>query len=152
LKDNDVKHEFIKLRAQGVSFDKISNELQVSKQTLINWQSEFIDEIANLKAIELESLYEQFYLQKKDRIERLGKLLDKIHNEIEKRDLTELETDKLISLYLKVFDKTKDELTPVRFSTEDEISSFKFQRENDKKWSKKLNDLQADLMRDYEKI
>lgn len=121
LKDNETKQRFIELRAQGLSFDKISNELQVSKQTLINWQSEFNYEIANLKACELESLYEQYYLLKKDRIERFGKLLDKIHTEIEKRDLSQLEVDKLINIYLKIHDKVESEMITLRFKDDIEI-------------------------------
>ena len=89
MKDNETKQKFIFLRAKGLSFDKISNELNVSKQTLINWQSEFVSEIDNLKSMELEALYERFALLKQDRIERFGKLLDRLHNEIENRDLKE---------------------------------------------------------------
>jgi orotate phosphoribosyltransferase-like protein len=36
MKDQETRGRFIELRAQGLSFDKISKELQVSKQTLID--------------------------------------------------------------------------------------------------------------------
>lgn len=117
MKDNETKQKFIELRAKGLSFDKIGNELNVSKQTLINWQSEFVEEIDNLKSMELEALYEQFYLQKRQRIERFGKLLDRLQNEIESRDLQELETGKLIDLYLKVYSDTIAELTTLNFKS-----------------------------------
>lgn len=55
MKDTDTKQRFIELRAKGLSFDKISDKLNTSKQTLINWQSEFNAEIANLKAVLKES-------------------------------------------------------------------------------------------------
>ncbi|HID42957.1 MAG TPA: hypothetical protein EYP30_04135 [Archaeoglobaceae archaeon] len=129
MKDNETKQKFIELRAKGLSFDKISNELNVSKQTLINWQSEFLEEIANLKAVELEALYEQFYLQKRDRIERFGKLLDRLHNEIEHRDLSALETGKLIDLYLKVYSNAVAELATLNFKDEQDLKTDKLTRQ-----------------------
>ena len=69
---NDVKMKFVELRAKGNSFDKIANMLKKSKQTLINWESEFKEEISNLKSIELDTLYEQFYVTKEARIKKLG--------------------------------------------------------------------------------
>ena len=66
-----VKENFIELRAKGWSFDKIAKELGKAKQTLIDWSKELEDEIANLKALELEALYEKHYLLKENRIETL---------------------------------------------------------------------------------
>jgi len=37
MKDQKLKEEFLVLRAQGQSFEKIAKQLKVSKQTLINW-------------------------------------------------------------------------------------------------------------------
>jgi hypothetical protein len=148
MKDNETKQKFIELRAKGLSFDKISseesahyrplNELNVSKQTLINWQSEFVEEIDNLKAMELEALYEQFYLQKRDRIERFGKLLDRLHNEIESRDLKEMDTDKLINLYLKVYSNAIAELATLEFKDEQDIKTDKRARQNSKTFAERL--------------
>lgn len=138
MKDNETKQKFIELRAKGLSFDKISNELNVSKQTLINWQSEFVEEIDNLKSMELEALYEQFYLQKQDRIERFGKLLDRLHNEIENRDLKEMDTYKLIDLYLKVYSNAIAELTTLNFKDEQDIEINKLARQNSKNSAERL--------------
>jgi transcriptional regulator with XRE-family HTH domain len=138
MKDNETKQKFIELRAKGLSFDKISNELNVSKQTLITWQSEFVEEINNLKAMELEALYEQFYLQKQDRIERFGKLLDRLHNEIELRDLKEVDTDKLINLYLKVYSNAISELDALNFKDEQDIKTDKLARQNLKTLAERL--------------
>jgi len=44
-----AKHnQFIALRAEGVSFDKIATKLKVGKQTLIQWSKYFEDEIKAL--------------------------------------------------------------------------------------------------------
>jgi len=43
MKENkhELKQRFIEMRAKDISYDKISKELGVSKQTLINWSKEF---------------------------------------------------------------------------------------------------------------
>lgn len=56
MKDNKTKQRFIEFRAAGCSFDNIAKQLNVAKSTLIDWSKEFEYEVANLKAIELESL------------------------------------------------------------------------------------------------
>ena len=56
MKEQEIKTGFVELRAKGWSYDRIAQELKVSKQTLIIWSKELACEIANLKAIELETL------------------------------------------------------------------------------------------------
>ena len=48
MKDQKLKEEFLVLRAQGLSFEKIAKQLKVSKQTLINRSREFRYEISYL--------------------------------------------------------------------------------------------------------
>lgn len=117
MKDNETKREFIRLRAENWSFSKISEELDVDKKTLINWSQDFESEIASLHAFELEALFEEFRMLKRHRIESLGGLLRKMHDELKKRDFSEVETDKLLNLYLKTFGKLKDEITDLEFGT-----------------------------------
>jgi len=68
----ETKERFIELRAKGYSFDKIAKELGKAKQTLIDWSKELQDEVANRKAVELESLYENYYLLKEHRLQTFG--------------------------------------------------------------------------------
>jgi len=64
MKNNEDKENFIALRAQGISFDKISTEIGVSKPTLLKWDQEFAKEIANLRYLEADSLLTQYKLAK----------------------------------------------------------------------------------------
>ena len=59
MKDNETKDRFIELRSQGLPFAKIAAELNVSKTALINWERDFKEEIDNLRAIELEAMYDK---------------------------------------------------------------------------------------------
>jgi hypothetical protein len=125
----EEKERFIELRAKGWSFDKIAKELGKAKQTLINWSKELEDEIANLKALELEALYEKHYLLKENRIETFGVLLRKLKDEVMSRDLSDVPTDKLLDLLLKYENQLKDEIITPIYKTSEEIKEAELDKE-----------------------
>jgi DNA-binding XRE family transcriptional regulator len=122
MKPQKTKERFIELRAKGLSFDKIAKDLKLSKQTLIDWSKELQSEIANLKALELDTLYEEYYLLKENRLQTFGTMLNKIKKEVESRDLSEVPTDKLLDLFLKYNSQLKEELIEPTFKSSQEIA------------------------------
>lgn len=125
----ETKQRFIELRAQGWSFDKIAKELGKAKQTLIDWSKELSEEIANSRALELEALYEKHYLLKESRVQIFGELLDKLREEILKRDLSDLPTDKLLDLYLKYSNQAKEEIIEPSFRSSEELQEESLDKE-----------------------
>ena len=123
------KERFIELRAKGWSYDKIGKELGKAKQTLIDWSKELQDEIANLKALELEALYEKYYLLKETRLQTFGEMLTKIKTEVESRDLSDVPTDKLLELLLKYNSQVKEEIVEPTFKSSGEITEERLDRE-----------------------
>lgn len=121
----DIKERFIELRAKGWSFDKIAKEIGKAKQTLIDWSKELQDEIANRKALELDSLYESYYLLKENRLQSFGSMLSKIRQEIERRDLSDVPTDKLLDLFLKYQSQVKEELIEPAYKSSKEMAEDK---------------------------
>jgi len=105
----EKKEKFVELRARGLSFSKISGEIGISKPTLINWSKELEIEIQNMRAIEWEALREKYQLTKEKRLLLFSESLDKIRKEISKRDLSDIPTEKLYYLHLKLLDKVKSE-------------------------------------------
>lgn len=124
-----TKERFIELRAKGWSYDKIAKELGKAKQTLIDWGKELEDEIANLKALELEALYEKYYLLKESRIETFGELVKKLKDEVMSRDLSEVPTDKLLELLLKYNSQVKEEIVEPIYKSSQEIKEDRLDRE-----------------------
>lgn len=120
MKDNKTKQKFIEHRAAGHSFDKIAKELKVAKSTLINWSKEFEYEISNLKAIELESLQEQYYVTKRARIELIGTQIERLKEVLVERDLKDISTEKLLDLFIKYIQSLKYEETDTIFKNEKE--------------------------------
>ena len=105
----EQKYRFIELRAKGYSFARIARELGVSKGTLTSWNAELEAEVARLRGMELEALQEEFFLLKEGRIRLIGEQLKAIQAEIGKRDLSQVNTDKLLDLQLRYFGELKGE-------------------------------------------
>jgi DNA-binding transcriptional ArsR family regulator len=105
----DLKYQFIGMRARGIPYARIAQNLGVSKSTLSNWNSELEKEIALHKSMELEALQEEFFLLKEGRIRLLGEVLTKVREEALNRDLADVNTDKLFDIMLKYFNELKEE-------------------------------------------
>lgn len=125
----EIKKKFIELRAKGYSFDRCSKELGKSKQALINLSKELENEISNVKALEIEALYESYYLTKQDQIRHIGTVLSNLKKEIETRNLTDIPTDKLLDLFFKYHSFIKTECLKPQFKTTSEIVEAKEERE-----------------------
>jgi len=110
----DQKEQFIQLRAKDVPYEKIAKELGVSKPTLIKWGKEFQIEITNRRAFEIELLQEKYFVSRKKRIELLGIRVEKLVGEIEKRDFSDISTDKLIDMLVKLISLLKQEEIPIK--------------------------------------
>jgi len=104
-----LKTRFIELRAKGLSYARIARELKVAKGTLASWNQELSEEIASLKAVQLEELYEKYYLVRAGRIELIGSQMKKLVKELQKRDFAEISTEKLLDLVLRYFETLKAE-------------------------------------------
>ena len=129
METTELKDRFIELRAKSWSFDKIAKELGKAKQTLIDWSKELQDEIANRKALELEALYEKYFLLKESRLQTFGAMLTKIKKEIERRDLSDVPTDKLLELLLKYNSQIKEEIVEPTYKSSQEIKEEREDRE-----------------------
>jgi len=62
MKEIETQHRFLELRAQGKSLRTVADELAVGRQTLVRWEREHKEQIENLKAMELDALFERLAL------------------------------------------------------------------------------------------
>jgi transposase-like protein len=114
MKDNEMKKRFVELRAQGKTYKSIAKTLDVSEQTLVNWNRKFSDQIARLKAVEFGALYEEFFLLKAHRIQVLGEQLGRIREELNRRDLNDVGTGELLRLLVRFYTALRSEVEPQR--------------------------------------
>ena len=143
METTELKERFIELRAKGWSFDKIAKETGKAKQTLIDWSKELQDEIGNRKALELEALYESYYLMRENRLQTFGAMLTKIKEEVERRDLSDVPTDKLLELLLKYNSQVKEEIVEPIYKSSQEIK----EERQDRELLEQLTTLQSEPLR-----
>jgi hypothetical protein len=108
---------FIQLRASGWTYARLTTELNASKPTLIGWSRQYQFEIQNLKAIELESLANQWLASVQDRVKAWGEQLRKVEAEIAKRDPADLTTAQLYALARGLRRQIEQATGIVRFTT-----------------------------------
>ena len=121
---SELQTRFVELRAKGYSYARIADQLHVSKGTMTAWSRELEGDIATLKALELESLQEEYYLLKEGRIRLLGGLLRRLMVEAESRDLSDVPTDKVLDLILRTYKELQLERVEVR-PLEEEVQRSK---------------------------
>ena len=107
---------FVHLRSQGWSFNRIAQELNVARGTLINWSRKFQFDIQNLRAMELEGLRENLIANAEIRAKALAKELRRIQEELQKRDLSTVSTGRLYSLAEALERKIMRETGATRFT------------------------------------
>ena len=59
MKDNKTKARFIELWGRGLPLKSIADEIGVSKTTPVNWGRDHKEQVDNVRATELEALYDR---------------------------------------------------------------------------------------------
>lgn len=85
----DKQQSFIILRAENISFDKIAEQLGVSKPTLIQWSKLFYDDIQALQFEAFIKIKESYSNTTLKRYENTLKQLEKIEDYILEADLSQ---------------------------------------------------------------
>ena len=114
-KNLDIKERFIKLRANGVSYDKIAKKLSIDRNTAIEWGKQFNKEIANMKSIRLENLIEQFTLSVEDKVKLWGNIVNRIYDALEERSFSNDDNDKLLDMLCKAQSRLESSFVEPKF-------------------------------------
>ena len=109
--DNETKEKFILLRAENKSYSQISKALGISIDSCHKFNAEFENRIAELKADNMQQLYNKYFMTKEARIKKLGSSLNKIDKAIEQADFSGIAPEKLLDLKLKYSQALKKEFT-----------------------------------------
>jgi transposase-like protein len=115
----ELKERFVELRAAGHSYADIAESIGVSKPTLMSWAEELADELEIARALRWDELVERFAVAKEKRVEIFGKRLDVILAELDKRDLSEVKTEKLLVLALKYGATLREEYEPPKLKSDE---------------------------------
>lgn len=97
------KSKFANLKASGLSYDKISLELDISKPTLLKWGEQLKYVIKEEARQQAEHLVDEFNLIRQSRLKSMQDRLESISTEIQGRDLSEMSTKDLFNLEESLF-------------------------------------------------
>lgn len=78
-------------------------------------------EIRTLANLEKDALFESYKLNREHQIKSLGSQLTKIREEINKRDLSSISTEKLINLEMRLSDSVNKLREPVVLYSDDQL-------------------------------
>jgi hypothetical protein len=123
MKPQEMKQEYIRLRAEGKSYTFIADKLHISKSTCSKWEVQLAEEIAQIKKDELNSLYDSYHMKKEARIKQLGDTLLKVEDALASTDLKGLAPEKLLDFKLKYTEALQKEYigTDPAFKVKDSI-------------------------------
>ena len=124
MKPQELKQEYIRLRAEGRSYSYIAQELHISKSTCTKWEQTLGEDIAQLKKEQLNTLYEEYSMKKEGRLQHLGNQLSRQEDTFLATDLTEVPPEKLLDLKLKYREALQKEYitTQPAFKLKDSIN------------------------------
>ena len=100
---NELKELFLVKRGiEKKSFDTISKEINVSKQTLINWNEEMKDKLSLIEGEEKEKSIEKFRQILDKRLEGIFALYEKVEKEISVRSLEDIPYKTLFDIKIQL--------------------------------------------------
>lgn len=113
----ETQQKFIELRAQGWSYDQISNQIGVARSTLIQWSHKFRFELNNQRALAMDALQNRVMGTCEARVTALAEKLSRVEEELSKRDLSTVPTSRLYSMAAALRREIQRETADVSFAT-----------------------------------
>lgn len=111
-KADKLKEQALLLRTEGKSIEEIAESTGLDPQEVVDAIAEAGDIVTTLKGIKEEAALLTFGVTRKERLKRMVALRNKIEAELDSRDLSEIPTEKLPAMLLKINDAIREEVTP----------------------------------------
>lgn len=90
------------LRAQGEPIMAIAKRVGLSHPTVMGIIRRHQGRIQEIQRLEMEELARQFGVTLRQRTERYGRLIDRAYIELQNRDLSQVPTEKLVDILVRV--------------------------------------------------
>lgn len=107
---------FVAMRIEGIPFERIASELQVSRSTLFNWQknSEVAFEINAGRAAALQRDLHDLGALREQQIRALAEICNRLVESLRERDLSNVAPDKLVKMLFEMNDRMNAAAQPVQ--------------------------------------
>jgi len=126
---NSKQQRFIILRAEGVPFSKIAEELKTAKSTLISWSKQFSTEIDNIQFQSMQSLKEEYQQTQIHRYKQLLEHLKKFDDAITNKNLSEEGIKELLTARNNIFYQVQQMEAKVIYTDTSLIETCKYTNE-----------------------
>ena len=134
MKDQETVQKFIELRAQGLSYRAIAQQLNVALGTLVNWSREHQHLVHNLHTIEWEDFLARVLAPKQQRVQALAERLKHLESELAGRDLAAVPSPRLQSMVEQLRRRLERECGFLQFSAGVQLSRDDETREAVQEW------------------
>ena len=113
-KTEKVKAEALRLRAEGTSVEEIVERTGLGAQEVVDILAEEQDAITTMQGIKEEAALISYGVSRRERLKKIVSLRNKVEEELDKRDFSDIPTEKLPALLLKINEAIREEVTPPR--------------------------------------
>ncbi len=104
MKNELKKVKFVQLRSSGKTYNEISDELKISKPTLIKWSKDLESDLHNEMETQKETLLQNHNLNQERIFQLKSKIIDKLEDEILNGDLSDVPKNKLLDTLIKLLE------------------------------------------------
>jgi transcriptional regulator with XRE-family HTH domain len=103
-KRQNLEERFLELRMEGKTYQAISEELGVSKQSLFNWSKDrnISDLLKFAHLCRLQAIARKYQISREAKLESFGRFIQSCMAELETRNLAEVPTEKLFKVVLEL--------------------------------------------------
>jgi hypothetical protein len=82
--DIETKQQFIRLRARGASIREIAEHLNISKNTITDWNSEYAEKITDAQREEMDGVLLELGVDKVARLRDLARYYNRMKEDLDK--------------------------------------------------------------------
>ncbi len=113
-KTEKVKAEALRLRAEGTPVEEIVERTGLGAQEVVDILAEEQDAITTMQGIKEEAALISYGVSRRERLKKIVSLRNRVEEELDKRDFSDIPTEKLPALLLKINEAIREEVTPPR--------------------------------------
>lgn len=114
-KQEQLESQVLSLRAEGATMADIADRAGIDTTRAVTICDKEDRALANARAARAEMLFARLQVDRQGRVNRLAELQGRLQAELATRDLSDIPTDKLVSLIVKTSDAIKSEVYTPQF-------------------------------------
>ena len=113
-KADELREQALKLRAAGTPVEEIIAKTGLEAQEVVDILAEEQDAITTMQGIKEEAALISYGVSRRERLKKIVSLRNRVEEELDKRDFSDIPTEKLPALLLKINEAIREEVTPPR--------------------------------------